>query len=112
MKRVESGNTHLRGILITALAFFAMVLVLVFALSQVDDRSQSEQTKALEDAVLRATLTCYALEGRYPPGVKYLQEHYGIVYNEDKYIVNMDAFASNLLPDIFVLYQGGGDDEK
>lgn len=109
MKKVESGNVHFRGILITAVAFIAMVLVLVFALSQVDKTSDGEQTRSLENAVLRATLTCYAVEGRYPTNVQYLQDNYGIVYNDDKYIVTIDAFASNLLPDIHVMSKGGGD---
>ncbi len=108
MKKAESRHAFLRGILITAAAFIAMVLVLVFSLSQVDERNQSEQVKALEDAVMRATLTCYAVEGRYPTSVNYLKENYGIVYNDNQFIVTLDSFASNLLPDIQVLIQGGG----
>ena len=107
MKGKESRHVQMRGIIITALAFAVMVLVLVFALSQVDERSEQQQAKALENAIMRATLTCYAVEGRYPATVRYLKENYGVVYNEDKYIVVIDSFG-NMLPDIRVLTVGGG----
>lgn len=107
VKQKKQGSRQMRGFLLTAVAFLAMVLLLVFALSQVDSKSDSEQTKSLEDAVLRATLTCYAVEGRYPSSADYLTEYYGIVYNKDKYMIVLDAFAQNLLPDIRVLVKGG-----
>lgn len=107
MKKHQVAPPRWRGLLVTAAAFLGMILVLVFALSQVHERSGDEQTKILQDAVLRATLTCYAVEGRYPQSIGYLKTHYGIVYDEDKYIVTLDAFASNLLPTINVMSQGG-----
>ena len=111
MRKGGSEGSRWRGILLTALAFLAMILVLVFGLQEVGDRNGDEQTRILESAVRRATLTCYAVEGRYPPGVEYLKSHYGIMYDDDKYIVTLSSFASNVMPDIFVLTQGGVEDE-
>ncbi len=112
MKRVQTKHAQVRGILVTVAVFVLMVLLLTFALTRVDERSQQEQTKTLEDALLRATLTCYAVEGRYPSNVDYLKNSYGIVYDEEKYIVSMDAFAMNILPDIRVLIRGGDPHEQ
>ena len=56
-----------------------------------------------EDNLRRAVVSCYALEGRYPPDVKYLQEQYGLQLNEEKYIVHYEVFAENIMPDITVL---------
>ena len=100
-------HSLLRGILGTAAVFLAMVLVLMLGLSQVDSRNTQEQTSALEETILRATLTCYAVEGRYPSDVSYLEAHYGVTYDHDRYLVVIDAFAENLLPDIRVLTEGG-----
>ena len=107
MKEKKSRHVQLRGFIVTALVFAATILVLVFALSQVDERSEQQQAIALENAIMRATLTCYAVEGRYPASVQYLKDHYGIVYNEEKFIVVIDAFG-NMLPNIHVLSVGGG----
>ena len=48
-------------------------------------------------------MACYAAEGRYPPDLEYLKEHYGIQVDEGRYTVRYDAFAENLMPDITVL---------
>ena len=111
MRKGVTERSRWRGIVVTAFAFLAMILVLVFGLQEVGERNDGEQTRILESAVRRATLTCYAIEGRYPPGVEYLKQHYGIMYDGDKYIVSLDSFADNVMPDIFVLTQGGVEDE-
>ena len=59
--------------------------------------------KILQDAVLRATVQCYAIEGMYPPDVQYLEDNYGVVYDHDRFIVHYEVFASNILPDITVV---------
>ena len=61
---------------------------------------------AVLDAVRRAALTCYAVEGAYPQSLEALKHGYGLAYNEDAYIVVYDAFASNVMPDIQVLRKG------
>ena len=57
----------------------------------------------METALRRAAAACYAAEGIYPPTVAYLQEHYGVQIEEDRYLVFYDVFANNLMPDITVL---------
>lgn len=58
---------------------------------------------SLRDAIRRASVQCYAIEGRYPPSVEYLEDHYGIVIDRDRYYVFYDGWASNVMPDITVL---------
>lgn len=106
MKHYNPRYVQARGIVLTVAVFLVMILAVVFALNQLGQQSGSEQTKSLEDAVLRATLTCYAVEGRYPMSIEYLVKHYGIVYNDEKYMISLDSFAQNLLPSIQVLVIG------
>ena len=100
-------NRTLRGALITLLAFLVVVGALWIGLKQVDTRGNREQAEALEQAVRRATTLCYAVEGRYPSNAQELCDNYGLAYNRNKYIVVLDSFAANLLPDIRVLSIGG-----
>lgn len=99
----------LRGALITVLAFALVLGALWFGIAQVDQRDLSEQAASLKEAVRRATMLCYAVEGRYPSSADELRERYGLAYDEEKFIVALDSFASNLLPDIRVLRVGGGE---
>lgn len=68
------------------------------------DAGQGQKTKEqIETAIRRAAVTCYAVEGAYPENLEYMQEHYGIRYDEERYTVMYMVFASNLMPDITVL---------
>lgn len=83
------------------------VVIVVFcfttALSRVERGQRSEGKVQLEAALRRSAAACYAAEGAYPPNLAYLQEHYGIRFNEEDYTVIYEAVASNLMPDITVL---------
>ena len=82
-----------------------MMLVLVgvwLLVSRVGTSSDNAQTQFVTDAVQNAALTCYAVEGAYPDDVEYLRTHYGLAYDQDRYMVRYSAFASNLLPEIYV----------
>lgn len=97
-----------RGALITALVFALVAGTLWIGVAQVDQRDEREQAQTLKAAVRRATMLCYAVEGRYPTGADELCERYGLSYDRDKFIIAFDSFASNLLPSIRVLKVGGG----
>lgn len=64
---------------------------------------QDQGRRQLEDALRRTAVSCYACQGFYPPSVAYMQEHYGLQFDEEAYIVRYHMFASNLMPDITVL---------
>ena len=61
------------------------------------------ETQFVYDAVQHAALACYAVEGAYPEDLEYLRRNYGLAYDESRYFVSYDAFASNLVPEIIVV---------
>ena len=89
---------------IVVVLLMAALLVGVWQLvSGVESAHDGAETKFVYDAVHNAALTCYAVEGAYPDSLQYLRDHYGLAYDESRYLVTYDAFASNLLPEIFVV---------
>jgi len=102
------GRTKNRGPLITIAVFVAIVLVFLLVLHSVSDKTEQQQATFLEETVHRAVITCFAIEGRYPPSLDYLADNYGIraVLDNDKFIISYNAFASNIYPDIAVLRVG------
>ena len=87
----------------------AIVLLMVLLLggvwllvSRLGTSSGNAQTQFVTDAVHNAALTCYAVEGAYPDDLEYLRTHYGLAYDQSRYMVRYSAFASNLLPEIYV----------
>ena len=95
---------------IGAIAFF-LALMIAFALlvNGITDKGGSQELEMVRDAVKNAALTCYAVEGAYPADLQYLRDHYRLSYNEDRYMVFYDAFASNLMPAIFGAERGTAD---
>ena len=71
--------------------------------SRVGTANDEAQTQFVYDAVRNAALTCYAVEGAYPSDLEYLHEHYGLAYDQSRYIVQYSMFASNLVPEIYVV---------
>ena len=61
---------------------------------------QQEAVQSVKEAVERAALQCYVVEGAYPPDLEYLTEKYGLSVNTRDYYIRYDAFASNLPPDV------------
>ena len=88
---------------VVKLALIACMLAAAVALytwvGRVQDRNETETVR---NAIREAALTCYAVEGAYPDSVDYLREHYRLAYDTERYFVTYDAFASNLIPDIWV----------
>lgn len=100
-------RNSMRGVIITVAVFAGIIGALLLGLNSVNSRSDAEQAETLRQAVRRATTLCYAVEGRYPANAHELREHYGLSYDEDRFIVVLDSFASNLYPDVRVLSVGG-----
>ena len=65
--------------------------------------TDAERLRSIQQAVTKATVQCYAIEGQYPPNLEYMVEHYGLTLDTDRYIVQYDIFASNIMPTILVL---------
>ena len=100
-------HTLARGLALTLAVFAALFCGAVAAVQQIGASSESMEERLVLDAVRSAALTCYAVEGAYPSDVEYLRENYGLSYDAERYAVDYDAFASNLMPEIRVVEIGG-----
>lgn len=67
-----------------------------------DYMSNMQNINLLRQAARKAVVQCYAIEGAYPPDVVYLEEHYGLEYNHEKYFIDYEIFASNIMPNVDV----------
>ena len=48
----------------------------------------------------------------YPDKLSYLEEHYGITYDKEKYIVSYEVVGSNMMPDIMVITLNRSKEER
>jgi len=99
----KSGLDFLRAALLPVL-FTAVIIVMVFVgLRQAQASSNDEGLRILEDSIRRAVVMNYAIEGRYPESVEYIESQFGIYIDKTRYVVHYRIFASNILPEITVI---------
>ena len=97
-------NVKIIGNYILSMAFFALVLAAFAAGAMAfSKKAQENGADTLRAGIQRASVQCYAIEGRYPPSVEYLEENYGIQVDRERYSVLYSGFASNVMPDITVV---------
>ncbi|NLX63644.1 MAG: hypothetical protein GX022_02530 [Clostridiaceae bacterium] len=84
--------------------FFLLIIIAIIAVASVYFmdifwvKSNEEQPERIKEAIERACVQCYALEGSYPPDLDYLSKNYGLVLNNDKYFYHYKISASNVMP--------------
>jgi len=106
MKRsVYKKNTldFLRNAIFPILFSAVIMFMIVIGLHETEQSSKTEGLRILEDSIRRAVVVCYAVEGRYPNSVEYIEENFGVRIDRSKYAVHYNIFASNILPDITVV---------
>lgn len=80
-----------------------LIILFVFFISSVSNQTLEKQSESLQNAIRRDILHCYAVEGFYPPSLSYLEEHYGLVYDHDHFVVDYQPVADNIQPDVTII---------
>lgn len=88
---------------VSVLTLAACLYLFLIGTKRMAERTEAEQQNVLIQAIQHATVQCYAIEGQYPPSVEYLEEHYGLTIDREKYNVFYSGWASNIMPDITVI---------
>jgi|LGOV01.1.fsa_nt_gb hypothetical protein len=79
------------------------IIVIIFSgIDSYDNKFDTVETSRIQTVVEKYAIQCYATEGAYPPNVEYLEEHYGLILNEEKYIYEYEPIAENIKPIIHI----------
>jgi hypothetical protein len=97
-----------RGLIVSVATLALVAGAFAWAIMAADVKSEAAQEGQLREAVRRAMVTCYATEGQYPPSLTYLEENYALRFDDERFIVSYDAFASNIMPSVSILRRDGG----
>ncbi len=96
-KRIINGQT------LSILVFVIVITVFLFGISAVSNSTLTDDRDLLEKAVKKDIVHCYAVEGVYPPSLSYIEEHYGLTYDHDRYIVSYETIGSNIMPNVMII---------
>ncbi len=96
-------KTNVFKLLLPILLFAMIAIVVVVGVQNVSSSSGSEQLVVMEQAVRRSVVQSYAIEGRYPNSLEYLERNYGLILDRDRFVYHYRVNGTNLLPEIAVL---------
>mgnify|MGYP000189348034 CR=1 FL=1 len=91
---------------LTFLIPIVICLIMAAALwnsSRIFSETRKKQEESTRSAVIKGAVQCYAVEGRYPESLSYLEQHYGVSYDKDKFIVSYEIVGSNRMPQVTVI---------
>ena len=94
---------------ITSRLFIMIIFIVIivgamwFGTSGLSAQVQVNQADFLANAIRRSAVQCYALEGRFPQTVGYLEENYGLIIDRRNYAVYYEWMGSNIIPQIRVV---------
>lgn len=100
---------RLRTIRFGSILLVCILLFVIISVSNLERSRQAQDIRQLEQVLHRTAVACYAVEGVYPPSVAYMQDHYGLTYDEGRYVVHYNLVASNFMPDIEVMERHYGE---
>lgn len=80
-----------------------MVSVLWASSSRIFSETNKKQEESTKNAIINGVVQCYAVEGRYPESLAYLEQHYGVNYDKDKFVVSYEIVGSNRMPQVTVI---------
>jgi hypothetical protein len=80
---------------------FVLLATLVFG--GMGGKVEEKQLEFLGNAVRRSAVQCYALEGRFPDNLSYLEDNYGLIIDHENYAVYYEPMGGNLIPQIRII---------
>ena len=106
---MKSRNRKWTAWLPLALSLALFVVMAVWMSGRVREAAEVSEREGLrqaEQAIRRAAVSCYALEGAYPATYAELKARSGVAVDEQNYKVFYEIFASNIMPEITVVKLG------
>lgn len=95
--------SHFSGFHFSMLIFIVLFIFFLYALGNISKESLDRQEESLNNAINRCIISCYSVEGTYPPSLEYMIEHYGLTYDHSSFFVDYQAIGSNIYPDVTVI---------
>ena len=98
-KKRRRGFLNLFG---TIAVFVVLIVLFNQGINNLTQANEEEALEAVRNAVTRAAIQFYALEGRFPPHLEYLEERFGLQLDHERFEIVYSAFGANIMPQIFV----------
>ena len=100
---MKKQNLQLIALLSSLIVIAICAAVLFASVLAYGDGYADKRAAQIKESIISCVAQCYALEGRYPADLTYLEEHYGLQLDRADYTFHYELFASNIFPGIRVI---------
>lgn len=107
MEPFTSKNKTKKATVISIVVFVLVFAAFIYLVGNTKSRSADSTKETIEKTVEHCISQCYAIEGRYPMSLQYMEDNYGLIYDKSTYFIDYRAEGSNLRPTAIVLRKGG-----
>jgi len=97
------GKRILESVNFSILFFLLIIGIFLYGISSVSSGSSKDEKRILDEAIHKDIVHCYATEGMYPPSLNYLEEHYGLTYDHEHFMVDYEPVGANIMPNVTIL---------
>ena len=101
------GKRILQSVNFSILFFIAVIGIFLYGIATVSSGTAEDERRILDEAIHKDIVHCYAVEGMYPPSLSYMEEHYGLTYDHDKFLVDYETIGSNIMPNVSIIERRG-----
>lgn len=109
MARFKKENfikRHFSSTYFSVLLFILLFVYFAVMVQSISEDTVDRQEESLNVALNRCIVSCYSVEGTYPPSLEYIKEHYGLFYDDNTFFVDYTPIGSNIYPDVTVMRRG------
>ena len=107
MTRFSKLKNSITGFHLSVLIFILLFFFFLRLISGISSDTLDREEESLKTALNRAIVSCYCIEGTYPPSLDYIEEHYGLIYDSETFFVDYTPIGSNIYPDVTILRREG-----
>ncbi len=86
----QKSRSGIKTILIICI-FLAVIVIFFYEINILGNSTDNREKNNLEKALNNSIIYCYAIEGFYPENLEYIENHYGLLYDESKYYIDYHA---------------------
>lgn len=104
--RFQTPDTKKRtysSVSLTVVVFIFVIAVFFLGITFLSNSSARDDKGILEEAINRDIIHCYSVEGFYPPSIDYIEEHFGLTYDHDKYLIDYESIGNNIMPNVIII---------
>lgn len=94
------------SVFLSLLIFFIFVAIFWNGFSNMETNQDQEDIQRVQESIKKGVLECYAVEGKYPESLSYLEKNYGVYVNEERYLIHYNYQGANLYPDYTIYVKG------